>query len=186
MKILRASLFLLAVLTAWPLMRADDGGLPSGAFDASRYSLLWETSPFAVASPVAVESVQYSLVGAAEFEGVSYASIIDKQSQNHFVVTSKTPSHGLSMVSLTHGSSPGSVSATLQSSGGILKLALDTTTAPLVAPQPVNTAPTMPMPGMSPGVNPNMLPLFRRRPHAAQIFTPPIVVPQPPPSPNTP
>ena len=123
------------------LMGAGLGGLqadilPTGPFPASRYSALWETSPFAVATPVAAESAQYSLVGVAQVDGVSYLSVIDKQGAgDHFVVTSSSPSHGLSLVSLTHETN--STYATLKKDGGIVKLPLEggsTTAVPTVIP----------------------------------------------------
>ena len=51
--------------------------LPGPAFDADRYRVLWEESPFAVATPVAVESQEFSLVGVAQFDGVAYVSLVD-------------------------------------------------------------------------------------------------------------
>jgi hypothetical protein len=179
MKAWPAALTGLVLVLANPPALADDAGLPGGAFAADRYRILWETSPFAVASPVAVESVQYALVGAAELEGVSYASVVDKQSQEHFVVTSRTPSHGLSLVGLEHGTGPGSTFATLKKSDGILKLTLDTTVAMVPVNNPVpNAAPTL-----APEASPQYPPLFRQHPRHARVFVPPIFVPRPPPSP---
>ncbi len=157
--------------------RAEDSGLPGGPFAASRYETLWTSSPFSVATPVAVESAEYALVGAAEFDGVSYASVIDKKSQEHFVVTNKTPSHGLTLVSLAHGTGP--TSATLQRNGALLKLTADNT------PPPPGAASPMSMPGMSgmPGMaRPGMAPVNPYSIHRPSVraYRTPVYVPTPP------
>jgi hypothetical protein len=157
---------------------ADSDTLPGGAFDPSRYHALWENSPFAVASPVAVESAEYALVGAAQFDGVSYASIVDKQSPDHFVVTSTTPSHGLTLVKLVRGQNADSTFVTLQKNGGVLKLKLETTAVPgspaPSAPPVAQNAPAFSPPVYTPGIR-------RRPPHVRNII-PPVFVPRPPPN----
>lgn len=179
MKLLRTSLLGLCLLLNFgPGVRGDSNVLPGGAFDSSRYHSLWEESPFAVATPVAVESVEYSLVGAAQFDGIAYASVIDKQSQEHFVVTSSTPSHGLTLVNLIRGQDVASTFANLQKNGGMLKLKLETTASPGSMPIPssvsVVAVPTAPQVLYSSGA--------RRGPPRARIFTPPVFIPRPPPN----
>jgi hypothetical protein len=167
-------LTLLALAGGAHSVRGDE--LPGGPFPASRYSALWEKSPFAVETPVAAESVQYSLVGAAQVDGVSYLSIIDKQSQEHFVVTTTSPSHGLSLVSLTH--EPTSTFATMRSNGGILKLPLEGVPVPagqVVIPQ--TNGPVIN--GETPTPVRHRSPRFRRT-------YPPIYVPEPSAVPNSP
>ena len=159
------------------LVGADDAALPGAAFDPSRYHALWENSPFAVATPVAVESEEYSLVGAAQFDGVAYASIVDRQNSDHFVVTSATPAHGLSLVSLVRGQTADSTFATLQKNGSMLRLKLETTpvagsAAPAPAPMVMNAPIASPV--YSSGIH--------RRPPRARIFNRPIFVPRPPPN----
>jgi hypothetical protein len=155
-------------------VRAENDGLPAGSFDASRYESLWKDSPFAVATPVAVESAQYALVGAAQFDGVSYASVIDKQSQDHFVVTSATPSHGLTLIDLAHGTDAGSTFATLQKNGALLKLKLENDPATGGTGTAVSSSAAPP----PPVVMNNNLP-FRHPPHV-RIFRAPVYVPSPP------
>jgi hypothetical protein len=173
---------LLGLLLLGALSTAARAGdlLPGGPFDPSRYHTLWEDSPFAVATPVAVESAEYALVGAAQFDGVAYASIIDKQNSDHFVVTSATPAHGLTLVKLTRGQTADSTFATLQNGGAVLKLKLETTPAPNGASLPSPGSPTMPSaPVYSPPV---FTPGIHRRPPHARIINPPIFVPRPPPN----
>ena len=152
-------------------LRADV--VPGGPFPADRYSTLWENSPFAVATPVAAESAQYSLVGVAQVDGVSYLSVIDKQGTgDHFVVTSNTPSHGLSLVSLTRD--PTSTFATLKKDGGIVKLPLEggtPTTTPTVIP-------------MTQAPSPSTHGYIRHGPPHFRRSYPPIYVPEPSAVPN--
>jgi hypothetical protein len=91
--------------------RADvTSPLPGPAFAGDRYAGLWNQSPFAIATPDApASSEDYELVGTAQFGGISYVSLIDKQDQYHFVLTSDKPftdpEHklNLKLVSITHG-----------------------------------------------------------------------------------
>ncbi len=176
--------FIILLLAGLIRASADEAALPTGPFEASHYRLLWETSPFAVASPVAVESVQYALVGAAQFEGISYASVVDKQSptQEHFVITSKEPSHGMSLVSLVHGSTPGSTYATLQQSGGsILRLNLETAATPGMSSPPAGEVSTATPANANPTPT-YIIPRNHPRMRSARIFQPPVFVPEPPPA----
>ena len=163
MKKLLAALMIFSSLT----IRAEQE-LPGEPFPASRYEPLWKSSPFAVATPVAVESAEYSLVGAAQFDGVSYASLIEKQTQNHFVVTSATPAHGLTLVSLVHGGD--STFATLQKNGALLKLKLEAGAPPVIQPS-----------SPSPAIMNNPPSFFPRQPPPAHFHRRTVIVPQPTP-----
>ena len=175
MKWLLIYLGAIGFLLARPALAADSD-LPGPAFDSNRYAPLWENSPFAVATPVAMESQEYFLVGVAQFDGVSYASIVDKQNQNHFVVTSATPVQGLKLVSLTRGQDAGSTFATFEKDGALLKLRLETGGS---GPSPAVGIPT-PAPVVISPVQPQMMfPGRRRFPPRPRIFVPPIYVPQP-------
>ena len=154
---------------------AIEASVPAGGFTADRYQSLWESSPFAVATPVAIESSDYALVGAAEFDGISYVSLIDRQSKDHFLITTNTPAHGLSLISLVHGNDPGSTYATFQKGSETLRLKLETGASsapgappPSIMPQPVPTIPPPPQPFLS------------HRPPRAHFFSPPVYVPRPP------
>jgi hypothetical protein len=171
-------------MAAWLLLagapvRADADIVPGGPFDASRYQALSDKSPFAVATPVAVESVEFALVGVAQFDGVSYASIINKQSSDHFVVTSATPTHGMSLVSLVRGQNADSTYATLQKGGEMLKLKLET--AGVSGSMPTAT-PGVPVFQPAPMVQSVYVPSFHRRPPHPRMFSTPIFVPRPPPN----
>ena len=128
---------------------ADTGtaaALPGLGFNGDRYTTLWTKSPFAIATPEAAAASQdYQLVGLAQFDGVSYASLIDKQTQEHFVLSSDKPVKSLTLISVAHSTEGGS--AVIQRNGEILTLKQEG--APLAAlgqpPMPVNVQGAMPM-----------------------------------------
>jgi hypothetical protein len=133
-------------------IRADESTLPGNGFPADHYQVLWTKSPFAVATVEAsVESINYALVGVAQFDGTSYASLIDKQSQEHFLVSDSKPSHGLTLVSVNRGEGSSDTSVVLQKNGESLTLKLESpATSPSGVPSsPAATAsaPQIPMPG---------------------------------------
>ena len=118
--------------------------LPGAGFDPARYSQLWTKSPFAVATPEgAAESPDYALVGVAEFDGISYASLTDRHSQEHFVLSSDKPVRGLVLVSINRGKDVASTSVNLQKDGQPLTLNLE------IAPSAA--APGMPVANLPPG-----------------------------------
>jgi len=110
------------VLTGAGFARADDtSALPGPGFSGDRYATLWTKSPFAIATPEAAAATQdYQLVGLAQFDGVSYASLVDKQSNEHFVLASDKPVRNLTLVSIAHG--PSGASAIIQRNGETLTL----------------------------------------------------------------
>ncbi len=188
-----------SICMAW----ADDPAVPGEGFGASRYEALWTKSPFAVATAEAApESSDYSLVGIAQFDGVSYASLIDKQNnQEHFLLSSDKPSKGITLVSVTRGHGPSDTLAVIQKAGQSITLKLE---QPALAPaaaangapgMPPNAAgltpgvitPQIPMPGASAPGNPGqMSPPVRIRPRIISVPPPPGQQPQfqqaPPPS----
>jgi len=106
-------------------VRADDATLPGDGFPASRYEALWTKSPFAVAtSETAVEaSPDYMLVGIANIEGISYASVIEaKPPQEHFLISTEKPNRGMTLVSITRNGSD--TFAQVQKDGQTLTLKL--------------------------------------------------------------
>lgn len=120
---------------------ADDATLPGAGFTATRYEALWTKSPFSVATPEdPVSSPDYSLVGLFRMEGVSYANVVDKQSGEHFIVTSDKPARGLTLVSISRGKGGGAATAILKKDSGeaiTLQLEESTETAvPMEAPVP--------------------------------------------------
>jgi len=145
-------LLVLAASTALatPLLRADDSPLPDAGFSASRYEDLWTKSPFAVATPEAggVEaSPDYLLVGIANAEGTSYASLIERQSQEHFLVSTDKPARGLTLVSITRGHNGSDTLAVFQKNGQTITLKLE---------QQAVAAAT---PGAPPGAMPQQIPM---------------------------
>jgi len=148
--------------------------LPGPGLPGDRYISLWTKSPFSIATPeAAATSTDYSLVGIAQFDGVTYVSLIEKQSQEHFVLTSAKPVRNLTLVSVAHGTS--GASAVIQRNGETLTLQQDQ------APPSAGALPQAPMPPPGPnglssvgGVIPPAYiapPPVRR--HRLPIFVPP-------------
>jgi len=121
--------------------RADDAsGLPGPGFSGDRYTTLWTKSPFAIATPEAAAASQdYSLVGLAQFDGVSYASLVDKQSNEHFVLASDKPVRNLKLVSISHGAN--GASAVIDRNGEELTLQQEVTAPPSPGAGPVGWQP---------------------------------------------
>jgi hypothetical protein len=155
--------------------------LPSPGFNSARYATLWTKSPFAIATPDApAASADYQLVGMAEFDGVNYVSLVDKQNQQHFVLASDQPVRGLTLVSIAHG--PSSSSAVIQRNGETLTLQEETAAAPPPGVAGINQAPEMPRPVAQPlsNVGGAVFPFRRGRP-PVRIHRFPVNVPPPPP-----
>jgi hypothetical protein len=129
----------LSLMLTRPAHGDDSSTLPGAGFSADRYATLWTKSPFAIATPEAgAASQDFELVGLAQFDGVSYASLIDKQSNEHFVLSSDKPARNLTLVSISH--SQGGATATIQRNGELLTLTQEE--APASAPGPVGAMPT--------------------------------------------
>jgi len=166
MKLPSLLLIFLAMGTLAP--RADDAALPGGGFTASHYETLWTQSPFAVAtSEAAPESSDYTLVGIAQFDGVSYASLIDKQNNNeHFLLASNKPMRGLTLVSVTHSKDASETTAVLQKNGESLTLKAEAEAPassptlngpgapPMIVPQIPRPGSDLAAPGYVPGQGP--------------------------------
>jgi hypothetical protein len=137
-----------ALMLGVAMSPAADDALPGTGFPASHYQLLWTKSPFTVESPgEAPTTTDYSLVGIAQFDGISYASLIDKSNSEHFLLSSDKPARGLSLVSLNHGSKPEDTTAVILKNGQQMTLKLDASAAE-GAPPPMAGQP--PMPGVAP------------------------------------
>ena len=134
-----ASILGLVLLAHAPACADTLADLPDAGYSADHYSKLWKKSPFAIATPdVAVASVDYELVGLAQFEGVTYVSLIDKQSQEHFVLASDKPVRNLTLVSISHNSS--GALASIRRNGEILTLRQEEAPAPSASSIPINPA----------------------------------------------
>jgi len=127
---------------------ADDSSVPGEGFSAARYEALWTKSPFAVATADAVqESPDYSLVGIAEFDGVSYASLIERQSQEHFLISSDKPTRGLILTTITRSHDGSDTYAVVQKDGQPITLKLEQAPAMAAVPGAPQTT-TVPTPGI--------------------------------------
>jgi hypothetical protein len=114
----------LAAMLAARAGSADEAPFPPAGFPSDRYAALWTKSPFAIATPEAgAASADYSLVGLAQFDGVSYASLIEKQSGDHFVLASDKPVRNLTLLSIAHRAD--GATATINHNGETLTLRLE-------------------------------------------------------------
>ncbi len=176
------------------LVRSDTVALPGDGFPASRYETLWTKSPFAIATPDAVQgSPDYKLVGIARNEGVSYASLIDNASGQHFLLSSDKPVNGLVLVSILGGKGSAGNQAVVQKNGQPITLVQDTSESapgPGVPMGSINAPPgaqPLPMPGATgfAGGNfpPGMPPAVRRRLSAIRLPPNPAQQIAPPPAP---
>jgi hypothetical protein len=132
-------------------LHADE--LPDTGFANSKYEKLWSKSPFAVASPEAGPSTSpdYSLVGIAKVDGISYASLIDKKNQEHFLLGTDKGDRGLSLVSITEGKDTDNSFAVISRDGVTTQLKLEEAPAGPALAGAASAAPqTMPQ-LMSPG-----------------------------------
>jgi hypothetical protein len=104
----------------------DDAVAAHQGYAPPRYQELWTKSPFAVETPDenVTESAEYSLVGVAQLDGVTYASLIEKQNQNHILLSSDKPLNGLSLSAVTKKDD--GTYATLSRNGELITLKLET------------------------------------------------------------
>lgn len=128
---------------------------------SSRYEMLWTKSPFAVAATEqAMTSTQYQLVGIAKIDEISYANLIDNQSQQHFLLSTLRPDRGLKLISIerSHDALPGF--AILQKGGQQMRLEMEaltsglatanSPTAPAVPANPLSTPSLANIPSLMP------------------------------------
>ncbi len=169
MKYLLLALTLALFLTPPPI-RADDPAVPDAGFNASRYESLWTKSPFAVATAEAEgeSSPDYFLVGIANIDGISYASVIERQNQEHFLISTDKANRGMTLTSINRNHDGTSTYAVVQKDGQLLTLKLELPPAgpppgatpmvgnmnPLVAPGPMVPQIQMPGSGSMPGAPP--------------------------------
>jgi hypothetical protein len=181
-----------------PSAQADDPVVPTSDYTPSRYQVLWTKSPFAVeTSEATVEtSPDYMLVGFANIDGVSYASIIERQSpQGHYLISSDKPVKGLTLKSITIGKNGSDTYAVINRNGQEITLKLEQTAAsggtpgvpPANIPMPGVMTPQIPMPGAVMNTNPGSnRPFTPPRFHRPPIHLPPRAEQQqaaPPPTP---
>jgi hypothetical protein len=142
---------------------APSAAVPATTFPASRYEVLWTKSPFAVATSdtVGEESPDYMLVGIANFDGISYASVLEaKPPQEHFLISSDKATRGMTLKSINHNHDGTETYAVVVKDGQSLTLklqqapALTGTETPGAMPMnamPGSFAPQIPMPGSGTG-----------------------------------
>lgn len=88
-------------------------------FFVTDFRLLTADEADAASSP---NSFNYLLVGIAHFEGTSYASLIDRQTKYHFLLSSDKPNQGLKLISVGGDDSPAGPSAILEKDGVSVQL----------------------------------------------------------------
>jgi len=110
-----------------PSAQPADPAAPSAGFPASRYEALWTKSPFAVATSedATVTSPDYMLVGVSNIGGVFYASVIEKQNQEHFLVSSDKPTGGMTLTAINRSHDDTGTYAVVQKDGQSLTLKLE-------------------------------------------------------------
>jgi hypothetical protein len=174
--------FFVLPLACSALFAADDPVAPGPGFAGDRYAGLWTKSPFAIATPdIPASSTDYQLVGIAQFDGITYVNLIERQPpQEHFVLTSAKSVKNLTLVSVNHGKTAGDSSAVISRNGEMLTLKLEA--APVAGAGPGAPPMTMPMPApvVMPGQVYQPTP-FGIPPHV-RVHRPLINVPPPPPS----
>ncbi len=149
---------------ATPTNAPASTNLPSANYAPGRYEALWVKSPFAVATSETVgeESPDYFLVGVANQDGVFFASVIERQNQEHFLLTSDRPVRGLTLKSINRSRDGVNTYAEVIKDGQPLTLKMEVppagaaggptafNMAPGAIPVPNTMAPQIPMPA---GVN---------------------------------
>ena len=152
-------------------VRADDPAVPGTAFPVSRYEVLWTKSPFAVATPeAATDSPDYSLVGVArDINGIYYASLVEKQNNEHFLISSDKMVRGLTLTSITRNPNSPDTYALVQKDGQTITLKLEQSSAGAALANINNLPPgmatqqlQMPGAGNEPGLNQPFRTRFRR------------------------
>jgi hypothetical protein len=180
-----AALTFLALSLSARAVFAVDAALPGAGFNGDRYETLWTKSPFAIATPEAgATSTDYQLVGMAQFDGVSYASLIDQQTSEHFVLTSEKPVKNLTLVALHHDAN--GASAVIERQGERLVLHEDNAAPPPApAAAPMATVPMIAMPpGFPGGIRNSPVGGVVMAPPQAHTHRPLIVVSPPPQNPQ--
>lgn len=160
-------------VAATPPAAPNSAVVPGAGFSAPRYEVLWTKSPFAVAtSEAAVDtSPDYLFVGFDNVDGVSYASVIDVHTQEHFLISSDRPNRGLTLTSITRGHDGGDTYAQIQKDGQTISLKLEQAPVPGgLAVSGMAGTPQIPMPGITPSFNVGSLP--RTRFHRPLIHLP--------------
>jgi hypothetical protein len=131
-----------------PPIRGDAPAIPSANFSASRYEALWTNSPFAVATSedTGESSPDYLMVGIANIDGVSYASVIERQTQEHFLISTDKANRGMTLSTINHNQDGSETYANVTKDGQTLTLKLEQP-AP-AAPGSVPDGSTINMPGI--------------------------------------
>jgi hypothetical protein len=190
-----------------PPNSASGPTIPTGGYDAARYEVLWTKSPFAVATSedAATESPDYSFIGfAANIDGVSYASLIEKDNNTHFLISTDKTVKGMTLTSINKTKDGTDIYALVKKDGESISLKLEQAPVSTVAQPPgaapMNGAPPspgLPIPQMTaPGAVPGFGAPGGNRPfpriHRTPIHLPPMpgqtqqAAPAPPPPPAAP
>ncbi len=137
--------------TAAPTPDAAHSFIPSVDFQPARYETLWTKSPFSVATPDGPTdtSPDYALYGIANIDGITYASIVDAHTNEHFLISSDKPTRGLTLNGITREPNGGDTFANVMKDGQLLTLKLAAAPAPVAGATPVNGA--LPQGGPAPG-----------------------------------
>jgi hypothetical protein len=154
-RLLFPALLFLGCLGTFPPASANEALLPSSGVSVAHYESLWSKSPFAVATtePAADASSDFTLVGTARFDGVSYASLIDNKKQQHLLLSTRNSDQGLTLVSI-NSTQDAPASAIITENGKSLRLVLSQAASSSLAPH-VTYSPVASVMSMAPGVAPD-------------------------------
>ena len=140
------------------LQKIDRGHAVTRIFAALACAFLFGLHPILASDLVsAMEppqgSFNYSLVGVARFDGISYASLIDRQTKEHFLLSTEKAENGLTLTSITSDWSASGASAVIQQDGRLIILKLGSNERGAVSdtpsPQTVPLANSFPMPDLA-------------------------------------
>ena len=103
--------------------------VPAG-FPVERYSVLWQHSPFTIASVQQTEvpagfAQNLTVVGIAKIGDKDLVTLLNKQSLERFIVKAEPNAQGMKVLSVENDSDPLKTSVMLQSGGEIAKVGFD-------------------------------------------------------------
>ena len=109
----RSALLLLALSLAGAGLLSAEDALPQGA-GIDRYHVIWERSPFTVASSDEVPKATWILAGMTESETTPVLFLVNRDTQERMVVTKTPNAKGFSVESVHYDANPMRTSARIK------------------------------------------------------------------------
>ena len=138
----RAGLLLAVLAFGGRLDAAESSPVPD-AYPVDRYEPIWKRSPFTLSSAVddsGAASQQLALTGLLRINNEAYASVLDKQTKQRFLVSKEPDPQGLSLVSFQNPDDPSTLVVTLQRGSETFSLRYDLDYLKQVSPAPAASA----------------------------------------------